>query len=154
MTVTDIREQIALQTQQKIERMKHRNTFVPARLIDRCALCDQLSQEIYDFAAATVVKIVDRHHLRVNMDILLNALHEDFCKLSNGAIEVLIARQALQSQASDAGASRNGEANSRISANQHQLTGNEFERVGRMSLLLLLWNWIKLRWGTHKAFQF
>lgn len=154
MTVTDIKGQIALQTQRKIEQMKQRKIIVPDRLVDRCALCDQLSQEIYDFATATLVKIVDRYHLHLNMDALSNTLHQDFCKLSNGAIEVLIARQALQGHASDARTSSTGDENSRMSVNQQQLIGTESERADLMSSLLLLWNRIKLRWGTRSAFHF
>lgn len=93
MTFTEIKDQVTLRTQCKVQQMKQRYLVLPERIIDRCELCDQLSQEIYDYAVATLIHIVDRNHLRYNLDALLNALHQDFCRLSNDAIEVLFARQ-------------------------------------------------------------
>lgn len=93
MTFTEIKDQVTMRTQYKVEQMKQRYLILPERLIDRCELCDQLSQEIYDYAVATLIQIVDRNHLHYNPEALLNALHQDFYRLSNEAIEVLFARQ-------------------------------------------------------------
>lgn len=168
MTFTEIKGQIALQTQQKIERMKDRNIVVPAGLVDRCELCNQLAREIYDFAVATLIKIVKRHHLHLNTDALLNALHQDFCELSNGAIEVLIARQSLQCHATSVKIDGLEQANRPYSGSDNHLIsaalngarqtneGNEpnFSILNTARTLSLLWNWIKSGWNTRIAFHF
>lgn len=90
MTLTEIRAEMVMKTERKIQEMKNRNIPLPAHYTDMCELCDQLSQEIYDFAVNTVVQIADRNHLRWDMTTLLEDVHEDICALTNGAIDILL----------------------------------------------------------------
>ena len=93
MTVTEIKDQVVAKTLGKIEQMKQRDILLPQKLVDRCALCDQLSQEIYDYAVCTLKQIIDRYHLPYDPQILENLLHKELLRLSDAAIEVLFARQ-------------------------------------------------------------
>lgn len=90
MTLTEIRAEMVMKTERKIQEMKNRNIPLPAHHTDMCELCDQLSQEIYDFAVNTVVQIADRNHLRWDMTMLLEDVHQDICALTNGAIDILL----------------------------------------------------------------
>nr|WP_295928220.1 hypothetical protein [uncultured Dyadobacter sp.] len=90
MTLTEIRAEMVMKTERKIQEMKNRNIALPAHHTDMCELCDQLSQEIYDFAVNTVIQIADRNHLRQEMATLLEAVHEDICALTNGAIDIIL----------------------------------------------------------------
>ena len=90
MTLTEIRAEMVMKTERKIQEMKSRNIALPARHMDMCELCDQLSQEIYDFAVNTTIQIADRNHLRQDMAILLEDVHEDISALTNGAIDILL----------------------------------------------------------------
>lgn len=101
MTIREIKDQIAFKTQAKIQQMKQRDILLPEKLVDRCELCDQLSQEIYDNAVLTLLQIVDRNHLPYDPEVLLNSLHEEFMRLSNGAIEVLFARRVRGGELTD-----------------------------------------------------
>lgn len=94
MTVTEVKNQVIAETQNKIQQMKQRDIPLPEKLIDRCALCDQLSQEIYDYAVCALKQIIDRNHLSYDPEVLENSLHEDVVRLSGAAVEVLFSRQA------------------------------------------------------------
>lgn len=89
MTLIEIRAYVAKETQQKICQIKARKLAFPDKIAARCELCDQLSQEIYDYAVCSVIRLVDRHHLPYNVDALLNTLHEDFVSLSACAVELV-----------------------------------------------------------------
>ncbi|OJV14845.1 MAG: hypothetical protein BGO21_19375 [Dyadobacter sp. 50-39] len=96
MNLNEIRAELVTKTERKIQEMKARNIVLPERRADMCELCDQLSQEIYDFAVKTTLQIADRHHLRGRTASLLDELHEDIYALTNGALEVLVAASTTQ----------------------------------------------------------
>ena len=96
MNLNDIRAELVTKTEHKIQEMKARNIILPERTADMCELCDQLSQEIYDFAVNTTLQIADRQHLRGRAANLLDELHEDIYTLTNGALDVLVAASAAQ----------------------------------------------------------
>ncbi len=97
MNLNEIRAELVAKTERKIQEMKSRNIILPQRRADMCELCDQLSQEIYDFAVKTTLQIADRHHLRERAANLLDELHEDIYTLTNGALDVLVAASTTQS---------------------------------------------------------
>lgn len=94
MNLNEIRAELVTKTERKIQEMKARNIILPERRVDMCELCDQLSQEIYDFAVNTTLQIADRHHLRGRTADLLEALHEDIYALTNGALDIVVAASA------------------------------------------------------------
>lgn len=96
MNLIEIRAELVAKTERKIQEMKARNIILPERRADLCELCDQLSQEIYDFAVNTTIQIADRHHLRSRAAYLLDELHEDIYALTNGALDIVIAASATQ----------------------------------------------------------
>ena len=96
MNLNEIRAELVAKTERKIQEMKARNIILPERTLDMCELCDQLSQEIYDFAVNTTLQIADRQHLRGRAAHLLDELHEDIYTLTNGALDVLVAASATQ----------------------------------------------------------
>ncbi|MET7257941.1 hypothetical protein [Dyadobacter fermentans] len=96
MNLNDIRAELVTKTEHKIQEMKARNIILPERTADMCELCDQLSQEIYDFAVNTTLQIADRQHLRGRAANLLDELHEDIYTLTNGALDVLVAASATR----------------------------------------------------------
>jgi len=96
MNLNEIRAELVTKTERKIQEMKSRSIVLPERRADLCELCDQLSQEIYDFAVNTTIQIADRQHLRSRAAILLDELHEDIYKLTNGALDIVIAASAMQ----------------------------------------------------------
>ena len=96
MNLNEIRAELVAKTERKIQEMKARNIILPERTTDMCELCDQLSQEIYDFAVNTTLQIADRHHLRGRAANLLDELHEDIYALTNEALDILIAASAAQ----------------------------------------------------------
>ncbi|MGG7664500.1 hypothetical protein [Dyadobacter sp. BHUBP1] len=96
MNLNEIRAELVAKTQRKIQEMKARNIILPQRRADMCELCDQLSQEIYDFAVKTTLQIADRHHFRGRAANLLDELHEDIYLLTNGALDILVAASATQ----------------------------------------------------------
>jgi hypothetical protein len=96
MNLNEIRAELVAKTERKIQEMKARNIVLPERTADLCELCDQLSQEIYDFAVKTTLQIADRQHLRGQAANLLDELHEDIYALTNGALDILIAASATQ----------------------------------------------------------
>jgi len=96
MNLNEIRAELVARTERKIQEMKSRNIILPERRADMCELCDQLSQEIYDFAVKTTLQIADRHHLRGRAANLLDELHEDIHVLTNGALDILVAASAGQ----------------------------------------------------------
>nr|WP_295932883.1 hypothetical protein [uncultured Dyadobacter sp.] len=89
MTLIEIRAYVAKETQQKVCQIRARKLALPDKIAARCELCDQLSQEIYDYAVCSVIRLVDRHHLPYNVEALLNTLHEDFVSLSASAVELV-----------------------------------------------------------------
>ncbi|ACT92785.1 hypothetical protein [Dyadobacter fermentans] len=91
MTLNDIRTEMVAKTEHKIQEMKARSIILPERRADMCELCDQLSQEIYDFAVNTTIQLADRHHLRGGVGALLHDLHDDICDLTNGALDIMVA---------------------------------------------------------------
>lgn len=91
MNLNEIRAELVTKTERKIQEMKARSIVLPERRADMCELCDQLSQEIYDFAVKTTLQIADRQHLRGRTANLLDELHEDICSLTNGALEIVVA---------------------------------------------------------------
>lgn len=97
MTLTEIRAEMVMKTERKIQEMKSRNIVLPAHHTDMCELCDQLSQEIYDFAINTTIQIADRNHLRQDMATLLEDVHEDISALTNGAIDILLSTSIAES---------------------------------------------------------
>ncbi|MBO9613329.1 MAG: hypothetical protein J7619_11565 [Dyadobacter sp.] len=96
MNLNEIRAELVTKTERKIQEMKARNIVLPERRVDMCELCDQLSQEIYDFAVKTTLQIADRHHLRGRAANLLEELQEDIYGLTNGALDILVAASAAQ----------------------------------------------------------
>lgn len=96
MNLNEIRAELVAKTERKIQEMKARNIVLPERRADMCELCDQLSQEIYDFAVKTTLQIADRHHLRGRAANLLDELHEDIYALTNGALDILVAASSTQ----------------------------------------------------------
>lgn len=94
MNLNEIRAELVTKTERKIQEMKARNIVLPERRVDMCELCDQLSQEIYDFAVNTTLQIADRHHLRGRTAHLLDELHEDIYALTNGALDIVVAASA------------------------------------------------------------
>jgi hypothetical protein len=91
MNLNEIRAELVTKTERKIQEMKARNIVLPERRADLCELCDQLSQEIYDFAVKTTIQIADRHHLHNRAANLLDELHEDIHALTNGALDIVVA---------------------------------------------------------------
>lgn len=96
MNLNDIRAELVTKTERKIQEMKARSIILPERRVDMCELCDQLSQEIYDFAVHTTLQIADRHHLRGRAANLLEELHEDIHALTNGALDILVAASSTR----------------------------------------------------------
>lgn len=96
MNLNEIRAELVTKTERKIQEMKARSIILPERRADMCELCDQLSQEIYDFAVKTTIQIADRHHLRGRAANLLDELHEDIYVLTNGALDIVIAASATR----------------------------------------------------------
>ena len=94
MNLNEIRTELVTKTERKIQEMKARSIVLPERRADLCELCDQLSQEIYDFAVNTTIQIADRHHLLNRAAGLLDELHEDICALTNGALDIVLAASA------------------------------------------------------------
>ncbi|SDD43595.1 hypothetical protein SAMN04487996_10135 [Dyadobacter soli] len=90
MNLNDIRAELVTKTERKIQEMKARSIILPERRADMCELCDQLSQEIYDFAVNTAFQIADRNHLRGRVANLLDELHEDIYALTNGALDIIV----------------------------------------------------------------
>lgn len=93
MTLEAIRNEIILKTERKIQEMQTRSMALPKGQVDMCQLCDQLSQEIYDFAVDQAIKTADRMHVRYNAATLLGFLEEDLYALTNGAIDILLSAQ-------------------------------------------------------------
>lgn len=91
MNLNEIRAELVTKTERKIQEMKARSIVLPERRADLCELCDQLSQEIYDFAVKTTIQIADRQHLRGRAANLLDELHEDIHALTNGALDIVVA---------------------------------------------------------------
>ncbi len=96
MNLNEIRAELVTKTERKIQEMKARSIVLPERRADMCELCDQLSQEIYDFAVNTTIQIADRHHLRGRAANLLDELHEDIHALTNGVLDIVVAASASQ----------------------------------------------------------
>jgi hypothetical protein len=96
MNLNEIRAELVTKTERKIQEMKARSIILPERRADMCELCDQLSQEIYDFAVKTTIQIADRHHLRGRAANLLDELHEDIYSLTNGVLDIVVAASATQ----------------------------------------------------------
>lgn len=96
MNLNEIRAELVTKTERKIQEMKARSIVLPERRADLCELCDQLSQEIYDFAVHTTIQIADRQHLRGHAANLLDELHEDICSLTNGALDIVVAASATR----------------------------------------------------------
>lgn len=96
MNLNEIRAELVTKTERKIQEMKARSIILPERRVDMCELCDQLSQEIYDFAVKTTLQIADRHHLRGRAAHLLEDLQEDIYALTNGALDILVAASATR----------------------------------------------------------
>lgn len=96
MNLNEIRTELVTKTERKIQEMKARSIILPERRADLCELCDQLSQEIYDFAVKTAIQIADRHHLRGGAAHLLDDLHEDIYALTNGALDIVVAASATR----------------------------------------------------------
>jgi hypothetical protein len=96
MNLNEIRAELVTKTERKIQEMKARSIILPERRADMCELCDQLSQEIYDFAVKTTIQIADRHHLRGRATNLLDELHEDIYSLTNGVLDIVVAASATQ----------------------------------------------------------
>lgn len=96
MNLNEIRAELVTKTERKIQEMKARSIVLPERRADMCELCDQLSQEIYDFAVMTIIQIADRHHLRGRAANLLDELHEDIHALTNGVLDIVVAASASQ----------------------------------------------------------
>lgn len=96
MNLNEIRAELVTKTERKIQEMKARSIVLPERRADMCELCDQLSQEIYDFAVKTTIQIADRHHLRGRAANLLDELHEDIYALTNGVLDIVVAASATQ----------------------------------------------------------
>lgn len=91
MTVNEIRTELIVKTELKIQEMKARSLVLPERRADLCELCDMLSQEIYDYAVKTTIQIADRNHLRKPIPALLDELQEDIYALTNGALDIVVA---------------------------------------------------------------
>lgn len=96
MNLNEIRAELVTKTERKIQEMKARSIVLPERRADMCELCDQLSQEIYDFAVKTTIQIADRHHLCGRAASLLDELHEDIYALTNGVLDIVAAASASQ----------------------------------------------------------
>lgn len=96
MNLNEVRAELVTKTERKIQEMKARSIVLPERRADMCELCDQLSQEIYDFAVNTTIQIADRHHFRGQAANLLDALHEDIHALTNGVLDIVVAASASQ----------------------------------------------------------
>lgn len=96
MNLNEIRAELVTKTERKIQEMKARSIILPERRADMCELCDQLSQEIYDFAVKTTLQIADRHHLKGRAAHLLEDLQEDIYALTNGALDILVAASATR----------------------------------------------------------
>ncbi|SEI57912.1 hypothetical protein SAMN05216327_102561 [Dyadobacter sp. SG02] len=96
MNLNEIRAELVTKTERKIQEMKSRSIVLPERRADLCELCDQLSQEIYDFAVNTTIQIADRHHLRSRAASLLDELREDIYNLTNGALDIVVAASSTR----------------------------------------------------------
>lgn len=96
MNLNEIRAELVTKTERKIQEMKARSIVLPERRADMCELCDQLSQEIYDFAVKTTIQIADRHHLRGRAANLLDELHEDIYSLTNGVLDIVVTASTMQ----------------------------------------------------------
>ncbi|WP_353719101.1 hypothetical protein [Dyadobacter sp. 676] len=132
MTLNEIRTEMVAKTERKIQEMKARSIVLPERRADMCELCDQLSQEIYDFAVKTTIQIADRCHLRGGAGSLLNDLHDDIYALTNGALDILVS------------ASRRGNNSGRSVKNEGRTRSRSFRPWPFHSLC----NWLKSFW--HK----
>jgi hypothetical protein len=97
MTLEAIRNEIILKTERKIQEMQNRSLNIPKGPVAMCQLCDQLSQEIYDFAVDQAIKTADRTHSRYSAATLLGFLEADLFALTNGAIDILLAGHAINS---------------------------------------------------------
>lgn len=95
MTLEAIRNEIILKTERKIQEMRTRSIIIPRGPVAMCQLCDQLSQEIYDFAVDQAIKTADRTHSRYSAATLLGFLEADLFALTNGAVDILLVGQAV-----------------------------------------------------------
>jgi hypothetical protein len=133
MTLNEIRAEMVTRTERKIQEMKARSIILPERRVDLCELCDQLSQEIYDFAVNTTIQIADRNHFRGRTASLLDELHDDIYALTNGALDIVVA------------ASSTGRPGGKIPTAASGRTGH-FEsrpRSNKPNPLLIFYSWIK-----------
>ena len=135
MTLEAIRNEIILKTERKIQEMQTRSLTIPKGPVAMCQLCDQLSQEIYDFAVDQAIKTADRTHSRYSPAALLGVLEADLFALTNGAIDILLAGHAVNN-------SKFASAGSRV----HSGSKPAFATPGRaLSLrpIQMLFDWFK-----------
>jgi hypothetical protein len=136
MNLNEIRAELVTKTERKIQEMKARSIVLPERRADMCELCDQLSQEIYDFAVKTTIQIADRHHLCGRAASLLDELHEDIYALTNGVLDIVAAASASQGP---------GNSQSLQSAERKRRTGRTAPKFFQV-----LYAWIKSLQGYQQ----
>jgi hypothetical protein len=132
MTLEAIRNEIILKTERKIQEMQNRSLAIPKGPVAMCQLCDQLSQEIYDFAVDQAIKTADRTHSRYSAATLLGFLEADLFALTNGAVDILLAGHTVN--------------NPRFAAVGHSQSRPAFANPGRafsLRPIQMLFDWVK-----------